>query len=205
MVQPSALGTFHQQQKFRFEISEISHAKWNGSLQKLNPKIAYIPFAQTWPKPMHVWLLFLHARYKRVVLGTSTLSNEKGHFGSTIWYDQTSQSGPPLKLVLNIPVGPNWNGSFHDFYYDVPTEISGILGWMESALCFHFYPLWFTLTHVISKLSNLKGRGGFLKPTIKSKTLLMIGFLQPQKAGVADISHITPKHNNQAKKGLLNK
>ena len=117
-VQPSTLGSFHPQQKFRFEISEILRAKWNRSLQKLNPKIAYIPVAKTQPKPPRVWLLLLWAGYKRAVLGTSTLSNEKGHFSSTIWNDLTGQSGPPSKLVLNVPVRPNWFVP-----YNVPTEI----------------------------------------------------------------------------------
>ena len=30
--------------------------------------------------------------------------------------DQTSEIGPPLKLVPNIPVGANWNGLFHLMY-----------------------------------------------------------------------------------------
>ena len=96
--------------------------------------------------------------------------------------DQTGQSGPPSKLVLNNPVRPNWNGSFHMLCQQ---KFSGILGWMESALCFHFYPLWFTLTHVVPKLSNLKGRGGFLKPTIKSKMQLMrLGFFNHKNQGL---------------------
>ena len=35
---------------------------------------------------------------------------------STHRNDQTGQSGPPSKLVLNIPVGPNRNGPFHFMY-----------------------------------------------------------------------------------------
>ena len=34
----------------------------------------------------------------------------------------TGQSGPPLKVIPNIPVGPKWSVPF-----DVPTEITGIL------------------------------------------------------------------------------
>ena len=44
------------------------------------------------------------------------MSNGKGHFGPTDRNDQTGQSGPPLKLVPNIPVGPNRNGPFHLIY-----------------------------------------------------------------------------------------
>ena len=45
--------------------------------------------------------------YKRAVLGTTILSNGKGLFGPPDQNDQTSQSGPPSKLVPNIPVRPN--------------------------------------------------------------------------------------------------
>ena len=31
--------------------------------------------------------------------------------------DQTGHSGPPSKLVPNIPIGPNRNGPFHLMYY----------------------------------------------------------------------------------------
>ena len=41
------------------------------------------------------------------------MSNGKGHFGPTDRNDETGQSGPPSKLVPNIPVGPNRNGPFH--------------------------------------------------------------------------------------------
>ena len=51
----------------------------------------YISVAQTSPKPPCVWLLFLQAGCKRAVLGTTLLSNGKGHFGLT---DQTTKRGP---------------------------------------------------------------------------------------------------------------
>ena len=44
------------------------------------------------------------------------LANGKGHFGPTDRNDQTGHSGPPSKLVPNIPVGPNRNGPFHLMY-----------------------------------------------------------------------------------------
>ena len=37
-------------------------------------------------------------------------------FGPTDRNDQTGHSGPPSKLVPNIPVGPNRNGPFHLMY-----------------------------------------------------------------------------------------
>ena len=69
----------------------------------------YILVAQTRPKPPRVWLLFCKQDTKRAVLGTTILSNGKGHFGPTDRNDRTGQSGPPSKLVLNIPGGPNRN------------------------------------------------------------------------------------------------
>ena len=47
------------------------------------------------------------------MLGTTILSNGKGHFGLTDRNDQTRQSGPSSKLVPNIPVGPSQNGPLH--------------------------------------------------------------------------------------------
>ena len=49
-------------------------------------------------------------------MGTTILSNGKGHFGPTDRNDQIGQSGPPSKLVSNIEVGPNRNGPFHLMY-----------------------------------------------------------------------------------------
>ena len=48
-----------------------------------------------------------------MVLGIAIVSNGNGHFGPTYRNDQTGQSGPPSKVVPNIPVGPNRNGPFH--------------------------------------------------------------------------------------------
>ena len=44
------------------------------------------------------------------------MANGKGHFGPTDRNDQTGHSGPPSKLVPNIPVRPNRNGPFHLMY-----------------------------------------------------------------------------------------
>ena len=41
------------------------------------------------------------------------LAQWSGHFGPTDQIDQTGQSGPPVKLFPNIPVGPDRNGPFH--------------------------------------------------------------------------------------------
>ena len=60
----------------------------------------------------HLVIILVSSMQKRV-LGTTIFSNGNGHFGPTNRNDQTSQSGPPLKVVPNIPVGPNRNGMLH--------------------------------------------------------------------------------------------
>ena len=61
-------------------------------------------------------VLVMKSGYKKAALGTTVLSNGKGHSSPTDRNDQTSQSGPPSKLVSNIPVKPNRNGPFHLMY-----------------------------------------------------------------------------------------
>ena len=103
------------------------------------PKERYIPVAHTQPKPPHVWLLFSWAGFKRAVLGTTILSNGKGNFGPNDRNDQTSQSGPPSKLVPNIPVWPNRNGPCRL----ISNRNFRNLGWMESASYLELtYPTW---------------------------------------------------------------
>ena len=46
-----------------------------------------------------------------------TFSNGKGRFGPTDKNDWTGQSGPPSKVVLNIPVGRSQNGPLHLISY----------------------------------------------------------------------------------------
>ena len=46
----------------------------------------------------------------------TVLSNGKGHFGPIDRNDKTGQSGPPSKLVPNIPVGPKRISPFHLMY-----------------------------------------------------------------------------------------
>ena len=46
-----------------------------------------------------------------------TFSNGKGRFGPTDQNDWTGLSGPPSKVVLNIPVGGNQNGPLHLISY----------------------------------------------------------------------------------------
>ena len=76
-----------------------------------SPGRAPIPqMEHSYIKSLHSAILSLKAMYRRAVLGTTNLSNGKGNFGPT------GQSGPPSKLVPNIPVGPNRNDSFHLMY-----------------------------------------------------------------------------------------
>ena len=64
--------------KGRFPFNKSSGLKF----RKIKaPNGRYIPVAQSRPKPMLVWLLLLQAGCKRVVLGTTVLSNGNGRFG----------------------------------------------------------------------------------------------------------------------------
>ena len=60
-----------------------------------------------------------------MVLGTTILSNGKGHFGPTDQDNRTGQSGPPSKLVVHIAGRTKLKWSIP---FDVPTKFSGILG-----------------------------------------------------------------------------
>ena len=62
----------------------------------------------------------LVAEYKRTVLGTTILSNGKGHFGPTDRDNRTGQRGPPSKLVPHIPE------MFHLMYHPMFPEF-----WVE--------------------------------------------------------------------------
>ena len=87
-------------------------------------------------------IVLVLAGYKRAVLGTAILSNGKGHFGLT---DQTGQSGPPSKLVPNIPVRLNRNGPFHLMYlpkFLVNREPTSLLVEMVNNRSFARKPSW---------------------------------------------------------------
>ena len=83
------------------KISEIPRAQWNGTFRwhRLDPSHRVFGY---WKK--------------RTVLGTTILSNEKGHFGPTDRNYQADQSRPPSKLAPNIPVWSNQNGPYHLMY-----------------------------------------------------------------------------------------
>ena len=52
-----------------------------------------------------------------VLLSRLPKSGGKGRFGPTDQNDWTGLSGPPSKVVLNIPVGRNQNGPLHLISY----------------------------------------------------------------------------------------
>ena len=52
-------------------------------------------------------VIVLVRRIQKSGTGDNKFVNGTGHFGLTNKDNQTSQSGPPSKLVPNIPVGPN--------------------------------------------------------------------------------------------------
>ena len=70
------------QQKFRFKISEIPRAQLNGALRFNRPDPSHRAFGYCSYKQ----------DTKKEILGTTILSNGKGHFGPTNRNDQTSQS-----------------------------------------------------------------------------------------------------------------
>ena len=80
-------------------------------------------------------VIVLWSRIQKSGIGDNNFVKWKGLFDLTGRNDRTSQSGPPSKLVSNIPVRPNQNGLFLLMYQ---TKISGILGSMESAICAKF-------------------------------------------------------------------
>ena len=64
----------------------------------------------------HWKLLGLVSRIEKSGTEDNNCGKGKGHSGPTDRNDQTGHSGPPSKLVPNIPVGPNRNGPFHLVY-----------------------------------------------------------------------------------------
>ena len=111
----SIIGCLHSKNKFDKRNGRRFPFNKNSDL-KLRKFLVPILVAQTRPKPPRVLLLFLWVGYKTAVLGTTILSNGKGHSGPTDRNDQTGQSGQRSKLVPNIPVEPNRNGPFHLMY-----------------------------------------------------------------------------------------
>ena len=78
------------------------------------PKERYIGVEQTRPGQARLDIVLVN-RMQKSGTGdrTTILSNEKEHFSPTDQNERIGQSEPPSKVVSNIPVGPNQNGSFH--------------------------------------------------------------------------------------------
>ena len=108
------------QQKFPFETSEILRAKWNGTFRLHRPDPNHRTFS----------LLFLQAGYKGAVLRTTICQMERG-----ISVQPTEMTGPfkvdrPPSKMSQI-FWSNRSEMVRSIWF--PTEISGILGWIESA------------------------------------------------------------------------
>ena len=100
------------QQKFRFEISEILLAQWNGTFWLHRPDPSHRAFGDCSCKQ------------------DTTGRKWKGTFQSDRpkWPDRSKWISFKASLEYSGRTKPKWSVPF-----DVPTEISGILGWMQSA------------------------------------------------------------------------
>ena len=95
---------------FRFEISEIPCAQWNGTFWLHRPNPSHCVFGYcSCKEDTKEWYWGQQVCQMEQDISVRPADRD----------NQTSQSGPPSKLVPNIPVGPNWNGPFH---FDVPTR-----------------------------------------------------------------------------------
>ena len=67
---------------------------------------------------MRLVIAVLISRMYKGVSGETIFLNGKGYFCPSNQNERTGQSGPPskLKVVQNIPVGPNRNDPFHLIY-----------------------------------------------------------------------------------------
>ena len=107
------------QQKFRFEISEILLAQWNGTFRLYRPDPSHRAFG--------------YCSCKQEIIGGTGDNNFvkwKGTFQSDRpkWPDRSKWISFKAGLEYSGRTKPKWPVSF-----DVPTEISRILGWMQSA------------------------------------------------------------------------
>ena len=101
------------------------------------PVERYILCAQTWSKPPRVWLLFFISRIQKSTTGDNNFVKWRGTFPSNRpkWSDRSKWTTLKAGPKYSCGTKPKWSIPF-----DVPTEISGILGWMESAYTLHFHP-----------------------------------------------------------------
>ena len=94
------------QQKFRFEIWEISRAERNGTLRLLRPDPSHRVICYSCKHDPKEW--YRGQQFCEMERDISVRLTDQ--------YDQTDQSGPPLNLVPNILVRPNRNDPFHLMY-----------------------------------------------------------------------------------------
>ena len=100
-------GALSIQQKFRFEISEISGAQWSCTFRLDRPDPSHRAFGYCSCK-QDTKERYWGQQFCQMERDISVRPTDRN--------DQTGHSGPPSKLVPNIPVGPNGNGPFHLVY-----------------------------------------------------------------------------------------
>ena len=108
------------QHKFRCEISEIPSAQWNGTFRLHRPGTQ---------AAARLVIVLGTAGYRRAVLRSTIFSNGKGDFGPTDpkWPDTVREDHLQSWSRIFGWTKPKWSVLF-----DAPTEISGVLGWMQS-------------------------------------------------------------------------
>ena len=92
------------------------------------PMERYIPVAQTWPKPQHVIVLVNKSRIQK----SSTRDNNFVKWRGTFWSNRPKW--PDQSKWTTFKAGHEDSGQTKPkstIPFDQPTEISGILGWLE--------------------------------------------------------------------------
>ena len=108
------------QQEFLFKISEIPLVQWNGAFRLHRRDPSHGAFGYCYKQDT-----------KKAILGTTILSNGKGHFGPDL------QKRPDRSKLTTFKAGTEYSGRTKPKWsvpFDVPTEVSGVLGWTESVL-----------------------------------------------------------------------
>ena len=109
-VKPIILGTpqaLSIQQKFRFEMSEIPRSQWSGTFRLHSPYPSHRAFGYCSCK-QDTKERYWEEQFCQMERDISVRPTDRN--------DQTGQSGSLSKLVPNIPVEPNRNGTFPLMY-----------------------------------------------------------------------------------------
>ena len=103
------------QQKFWFEIPEMLRVQWNGTFRLLKPDASYRAFGYCSCK-QDTKERYWRQQFCQMERDISV---------------RPTESGPPLKVVSNILVGPNRNGPFHLMYQKFPSTEGVRLTWLD--------------------------------------------------------------------------